>query len=373
MNQKRVLVVEPAGELWGSERVLIDFLRCLEGLDWNIMLSCPYQSKLLKHLKNFSIRILPILIPNTHQRGILARLCNGLGLMIATFLFRPHLIYLNQAGIAKIMLFILRFFPIPLYVHVRIIEEISLLSQLNLTGSRLVRLVCSSHYMREITLEKCNVPKEKVNTLYDPYESSSAPHSPVLPTDTTKHIRIVCMGRLAPIKGQIVLLETLRILKKGGELGRATFLGEPAPGFEDYEVKLKETAFKYDLTDQVQWCGFQENVFQYLASHDVLVCPSFKEPLGRVIFEAWDAGILPVAWKESGGCAEVIHHSGGGLLYEEQSGDDLAKVLRRIMHMSHEEKKDLIARGRQWTQRNCNPRFFTQQMLRSWKAILDLR
>jgi hypothetical protein len=36
------------------------------------------------------------------------------------------------------------------------------------------------------------------------------------------------------------------------------------------------------------------------------VCPSHMELLGRVIFEAWDVGAVPVAFSGSGGAAEIV-------------------------------------------------------------------
>ena len=60
--------------------------------------------------------------------------------------------------------------------------------------------------------------------------------------------------------------------------------------------------------------GFVSEVAPLLRSCSVLVCPSHREPLGRVIFEAWDAGAVPVVFAGSGGAAEVIEASAGGIV-----------------------------------------------------------
>ena len=87
----------------------------------------------------------------------------------------------------------------------------------------------------------------------------------------------------------------------------------------------------------------------------VLACPSLREPLGRVILEAWEAGLVPVAYAGSGGAAEVIRRSEGGIVYSEQTAASLACALSRALSLSSDEAAALAANGRAWTRENCDP------------------
>jgi glycosyltransferase involved in cell wall biosynthesis len=79
------------------------------------------------------------------------------------------------------------------------------------------------------------------------------------------------------------------------------------------------------------------------------------EPLGRVIFEAWDAGVVPVAFSRSGGAAEIIAAADGGILYEEQTPRALARALRIALELREDQRDRLVNNGRSWMAANCSP------------------
>ena len=85
------------------------------------------------------------------------------------------------------------------------------------------------------------------------------------------------------------------------------------------------------------------------------MCPSHREPLGRVIFEAWDAGVVPLACEASAGAAEVIGAADGGILYAEQSPELLAQALQVALRLPREETIRLVTNGRSWMRGQCDP------------------
>ena len=99
-----------------------------------------------------------------------------------------------------------------------------------------------------------------------------------------------------------------------------------------------------------------------LQTCSVLVCPSHSEPLGRVIFEAWDAGAVPVAFSGSGGAAEIVAAANGGILYEEQTPESLAFALRDALELDQEQRARLIRNGRSWMARNCGPETYGEAL-----------
>jgi hypothetical protein len=88
-----------------------------------------------------------------------------------------------------------------------------------------------------------------------------------------------------------------------------------------------------------------------------------------VILEAWDAGAVPIAWMGSGGPAEIIEVSGGGLLYGEQTGESLGLQIRRVIEFEPEQRQALVERGRAWLSQNCDPVRYATRMLSYWDAI----
>ena len=107
--------------------------------------------------------------------------------------------------------------------------------------------------------------------------------------------------------------------------------------------------------DRVQWTGFVGQVSTMLADCAVLACPSHREPLGRVVFEAWAAGVIPVVYAGGGGAAEAVAAAGGGVVYAEQTPRGLAAGLAQALALPPIEAARLIANGRAWLQENCSP------------------
>jgi glycosyltransferase involved in cell wall biosynthesis len=104
----------------------------------------------------------------------------------------------------------------------------------------------------------------------------------------------------------------------------------------------------------IQWLGFVADVVSLLLTCSVLVCPSHSEPLGRVILEAWDAGVVPVVFSGSGGAAEIVAAAEGGILYNEQNPSSLARALREALELDPKRREQFINNGRNWMFRNCN-------------------
>jgi glycosyltransferase involved in cell wall biosynthesis len=81
-----------------------------------------------------------------------------------------------------------------------------------------------------------------------------------------------------------------------------------------------------------------------------------------VIFEAWDAGAVPVACITSAGAAEVIAAADGGILYAEQAPESLARALQAALRLPQEEVARLIGNGRSWMSKHCDPRSYNKAL-----------
>jgi glycosyltransferase involved in cell wall biosynthesis len=115
---------------------------------------------------------------------------------------------------------------------------------------------------------------------------------------------IGAVGRLAHSKGFDVLIEAferaalpaahLAIVGDGRERGRLGRMARMAgPG--------------------VSLAGFRTDVKDYYQAFDLFVCPSRREPLGRVVLEALDAGV-PIVATATDGPSELLGRYGGDLV-----------------------------------------------------------
>jgi glycosyltransferase involved in cell wall biosynthesis len=350
------MALDPAGNLWGSERVLLDFLGSELTRRHEVALCCPPNTPLGERARAVGTRVFPSFRANLHQRGRPARIMAMVGLLWACLRHRSDLIYVNQAGASRIALAVGRLLRIPVVPHVRLREDVEYLEALNAAAEGMPAIVAISGFIGGAFTR--GELMARVTVLYDAF---AEPLRDLPEPGEPGKRRLVCAGRLVPVKGQDLLVEAaVRLLRKGTGL-ELDFLGEGLPG-EGFAVRLRELAGE-DEGGAIRFHGFVDNVVERMASAWAVVCPSRTEPLGRVVFEAWAAGSLPVVMAGSGGAAEVVRASGGGLLCDETNSKALAKTLGECLALDAEQRHTMIELGRQWLRANTDCERYSENLL----------
>ncbi len=135
-------------------------------------------------------------------------------------------------------------------------------------------------------------------------------------------------SRLAPWKGQHVLLEAMALLP-GVEavlVGEALFQEE-----QRYAQQLRERAAQPDLRGRVHFLGFREDVPVLMQVVDVVVHTSVApEPFGRVIVEGMLAR-RPVIATKAGGALEIVRPGKTGLLVPPGDAQALAQAIQYLL------------------------------------------
>lgn len=170
--------------------------------------------------------------------------------------------------------------------------------------SRLATVVTVVEAVKD-QLIKLGVPKPRVTVIYNAIDVKAfTPHAS-LPTELLEHFRILFIGRLATEKGIDDLLQAVAIVRQTIPHLTVTLVGE-GPARSDLE---KLTA-NLELTEVVQFAGFQNNIPHWMQQCDVLVLPSTRrETFGIVIIEAL-ATNKPVIATTTGGLIEIVDRYG---------------------------------------------------------------
>jgi glycosyltransferase involved in cell wall biosynthesis len=136
--------------------------------------------------------------------------------------------------------------------------------------------------------------------------------------------RLLCVGRLIPIKGHIVLLRALSEARR-----QVPGLRLDIAGRGPLEPALRALAKELELEDAVRFLGHVSPVQRAIEEAAVVVVPSLGEGFGMVALEAMERA-RPVVAAEIGGLGELVEDGVTGLLVPPGEADALAAALVRL-------------------------------------------
>lgn len=150
---------------------------------------------------------------------------------------------------------------------------------------------------------------------------------------------IVCVGRLTPSKGQLILLEASKILTEQKIKHKVTLIG----GGEDYNL-IKEKITEYGMEKNIIMTGpiGQDEVLAALKECDIFVLPSFAEGIPVALMEAM-AMEIPVVTTAITGIPELIQNGKDGFLVEPSNKEQLAEVIKWIIENNDKMEKISVA------------------------------
>ena len=131
--------------------------------------------------------------------------------------------------------------------------------------------------------------------------------------------RLLCVGRLIPIKGHIVLLRAFAEARR-----RIPGLELQIAGRGPLEPALRALAKELGIEDAVHFLGYVAPVQKAIADAAVVVVPSMGEGFGMVALEAMERA-RPVIAAEIGGLGELVQDGVTGLLVPPGEADPLGQ------------------------------------------------
>ena len=120
--------------------------------------------------------------------------------------------------------------------------------------------------------------------------------------------RLLCVGRLIPIKGHIVLLRAFAEAKRD-----VPDLELDIAGRGPLEPALRAFARELGVADAVRFLGYVAPIADAIERSAIVVVPSLGEGFGMVALEAMERA-RPVIAAEIGGLGELVQHGRTGLL-----------------------------------------------------------
>ncbi|GEP28420.1 hypothetical protein CLE01_30180 [Cryobacterium levicorallinum] len=150
-------------------------------------------------------------------------------------------------------------------------------------------------------------------------------------------LRVVCVGRIAPSKGQARLVRSIAQLKRQNVRVEVALVGSA----RDHDLtSIRLLIDELDVGDRIVLTGETANPFPFIAAADIGAVVSVSEGFGRVTVEYLAVG-KPVVAARVGATPELVSDGHTGLLYD--AADDSALVEALLAY--HRDPALLAAHG----------------------------
>jgi glycosyltransferase involved in cell wall biosynthesis len=372
MKRLRVLFVDPGGQLWGSERCLLDLLAHVDRARVDAVVACPPDTPLIARVQALGFRVETVAIDRLHQQGIGAKVRAVVLLAALLRRVRPDVVHLNQSGLWRVLETATRAYRVPVICHVRLLEDAKAFVRGAATRPLPSGLVAISRSVLEILVA---APQTAAITrlIYDPFDVPAFRAT----TDGEARLRIrdefgigpqapliTIVGRVCHEKGQSLAVEALGHVRTAG--AQLLIVGGEAPGPAQGSVRrlIEERARALGLIDRVHFAGSRDDVADLMAASDVvLLATRADEPFGRVLLESLSVGTAVVAAAVAGPL-EILGREDRGWGFPPADPVAMASAVDDAL-ADPAERARRVANGQRFIAERCDPRLHA-------KAIEDL-
>lgn len=336
---RRVLVVHPSAELYGSDLQLVQTVAALTRRGWQATVVLPEQGPLVARLICHGARV--IVQPFPVLRRSVASV-SGLGRLAGSLVCEGRLMrrIIRGSGAQVVLvntvtipwwLGAARSCQVPVVCHVheaetadaRVLRE-ALTRPLALAD----RVIFNGRTSAAAATELFPWIAEHATVIPN---GVPGPPQPVREVDwSARPVRAALVSRLSPRKNCLDAIKAVGHLRHRGLDIELDVYGSTYPGYEWYERELRAWTSALDLTHSVRLHGYLDSVWHALETAHLALAPSARESFGNNIVEAQHAGRLVVA-AGAGGHLESVRHGHTGLFFRPGDPLDLAEVVQRAV------------------------------------------
>lgn len=171
-------------------------------------------------------------------------------------------------------------------------------------------------------------------------------------------VKILFVGRLDTPKNPLMLLRVAEKTLKAHPDVLFTLVGDG-----EFYGDCHDFITSHNLSDNVQLVGWQNNVQQFYASHDIFIMTSIYEAFGLIFLEA-GYNKLPTVATNVEGIPEVIENGVTGLLSDANNEEMMVANLTKLI-----EDADLRIKMGENAYRNVTTKFSADRMAEQYRQL----
>lgn len=162
-------------------------------------------------------------------------------------------------------------------------------------------------------------------------------------SNTTTYLMI---ARLLKDKGVYEYMEAAKMMREKYPASEFLLLGDLDVG--NPAAISEEEVLRWKKEKNVEILGFKKNTRDYICQSDVVVLPSYREGIPRVILESFAMG-KPSITTDAPGCKHTVDDHINGLICKVANANDLFLKMEEFYLLSHIERKKMGEAARKKT------------------------
>lgn len=373
-RRPRVLVIAPSAELYGSDRTLLYSLSDLVGM-LEVTAIFAADGPVVEGVRQLGVEahVVPdfaLRSRNVSPSGLLPWLWRSARAVV--FVARMHrrkpfdLVFTNTlaswiGGVLAILLRRPQLLHVKEYPYQRSWYPAVLLGWARLTADV---IICNSHYTKSRIIETVPALASRSQVVYNGIELPI----PTRPKDHSARLRVACVARIHPKKGQWVLVEAAVRAQEAGHAWELHFYGDALPEhrhiLDELQRRIAETGL--DAT----FHGFVADTAKLYLDADVAVVPSIvPEEFSLVCVEA-QAMETPVVATGPGGPSEVLEDGVTGLVVPPDDAEALKDAILSL-ERDPDRRRAMGQVGKARAKELFSREVFARRILENCQALLE--
>lgn len=183
------------------------------------------------------------------------------------------------------------------------------------------------------------------------------------------HTTIGFYARIEPVKGHLYFLEAFEHVVKKYPNTICLMAGSNLGLDASYHQKVLDKIAELGLTENIKLLGFRNDIYNILSVTDIVVLPSQKEGLPRIVMEAMTFK-KPVIGTDVLGTREIVKNGYNGLLIPYANVEKLDEALCTLI-ANVELRKDFGENGRRFIEENFNEDKVIERLDQIYQKLLQ--
>ncbi|RBN50316.1 glycosyltransferase family 4 protein [Flavobacterium psychrolimnae] len=382
-HKKNIIWISHGSTLNGAERVLIEGVKGLKNLNYEVNVVFPSNGELLEKCNQYADNISITNIPWWIDRGVRINFISKVILLLKIFKstfnilkeirkLKSDTVISNTIAIPSgaIAAFILRKKHI-WYIHEFGKEDHNFNFVFNeWLSCKVISLLSNKVIFNSIAVKnkfEKYISNKKTTILYSAVDINSFYRKTYTNFifNENKPLKIAIIGRVSKSKGQFEAIKAIEylILEKKYNIILKIIGGSN----DEYTLQLIKYVIDNKIEKQIEIINFISNPIDYMKENDVCLNCSKQEAFGLITLESMKLGI-PIIASNTGGNLELVENNKNGMLYIQGNYKSLGEKIE-YLYLNPNEIKRMGSYAYEWSNKNFNMTKYQDELNR---VILDL-